>query len=106
MGRFFFSATHLPTLRNKHLEIAQEAERAERMLQLQTGINHDLKEEIKDIQSANEETALDLNKKLSETRELLQTRQKRVAQLEAQLKDFLYSDRYHFTHEREALSRS
>ena len=88
------------------MEIAQEAERAERMLQLQTGINHDLKEEIKDIQNASEETVLDLNKKLSDTRELLQTRQKRVAQLEAQLKDFLYSDRYHSGRGCEGLSRS
>ena len=65
------------------------------MLELQTSINQDLEAEIKDLQRSHEDTMLDLNKKLEDTRELLASRQKRLAQVEAQLKDLLYSDRYH-----------
>ena len=89
------SLTHSLTLRDKHLESTQEAERAERMLELQTAINQDLKAEIDDLQRANEDTVLDLNQKLADARKLLEARQKRLGQVEAQLKDVLYSDRYH-----------
>ncbi|OQR84976.1 hypothetical protein ACHHYP_12456 [Achlya hypogyna] len=82
--------TKVHTLQIAHLSSTQELERCEKMLQAQTSINRELALEIEELVARKDVGAVALEKKLASLELVAEQRLKKIAQLEAQLRQLKY----------------
>ncbi|ETW06803.1 hypothetical protein H310_02954 [Aphanomyces invadans] len=78
------------TLQIAHLSSTQELERCEKMLQAQTSINRELSFEIEELVTRKDAGHTALRKKLDEIELVADTRLRKIAMLEAQLRQLKY----------------
>ncbi|RHZ32166.1 hypothetical protein DYB31_006299 [Aphanomyces astaci] len=78
------------TLQIAHLTSTQELERCEKMLQAQTSINRELTFEIEELVTRKDAGHVALRRKLDEVKLVADTRLRKVAMLEAQLRQLKY----------------
>ncbi len=74
-----------------NLAVTRELERAERMLQAQLSINHDLHLELEDLSRKKSDDKRELNGKLADVEALALDRLTTVHRLEAQIKQLIYN---------------
>lgn len=78
-------------MRLQHAECVQELEKTHKLLMLQERINKDYKLEIEELLQKLEAMKNEYELKIEEGSRLLDVRSSKIANLEAQLRDILYS---------------